>query len=143
MTKKKILSLSTITGIIPVLMLSSNAVYGQDVVNYTETTTEQTIELLKYKIEKGEFMNKFVGQVKNSLDDLVSTVKITSTFYDKHGDIISTKYLYTDPQDLLPQSKVSFEMYMNKNIENIKSYDVIITWTGVGSGIHSIKNLLK
>ena len=132
-----------ITGIIPVLMLSSNMVYSQDVVNYTETTTEQTIELLKYKIKKGEFMNKFIGQVKNSLDDLVSTVKITSTFYDKYGDIISTKYLYTDPQDLLPQSKASFEMYMNKNIENIKSYDVTITWTGPGSGIHSIKNLQK
>ena len=124
-------------------MLSTNMVYSQDIVNDTETTTEQTIELLKYTIKKGEFMNKFVGQVKNSLDSLVSTVKITSTFYDKHGDIISTKYLYTDPQDLLPQSKVSFEMYMNKNIENIKSYDVTITWTGAGSGIHSIKNLLK
>ena len=133
-----------ITGIIPVLMLSTNMVYSQDVINGIETTPEQTIELVKHKITKGEFMNKFVGQVKNSLDNLVSTVKITSTFYDEHGDIIITKYLYTDPQDLLPQSKVSFEMYMNKNIvENIKSYDVTITWTGAGSGINSIKNLLK
>lgn len=143
MTKKKILYLSTITGIIPALMLSANIGYSQDAVNNTETTTEQTIELLKHKIEKGEFMNRFVGQVKNSLNDLVSTVKITITFYDKHGDIISTKYRYTDPQDILPQSKVSFEMYMDKNIENIKSYDVTITWNGAGSGINSIKNLLK
>lgn len=143
MTKKKILYLSTITGIIPALMLSANIGYSQDAVNNTETTTEQTIELLKHKIEKGEFMNRFVGQVKNSLNDLVSTVKITITFYDKHGDIIGTKYRYTDPQDILPQSKVSFEMYMDKNIENIKSYDVTITWNGAGSGINSIKNLLK
>ena len=45
-------------------------------------------------------MNKFVGQVKNSLDDLVSTVKITSTFYDKHRDIISTKYLYRSTRSI-------------------------------------------
>ena len=143
MTKQKILTLCTLTGIIPALMLYPNLIYSQDIVNNKETITEPTIELLKNKIEKDEFMSKFVGQVKNPLNDLVSTVKITSTFYDKHGDIISTKYLYTDPQDILPQSKVSFEMYMNKNIENIKSYDVTITWDGAGSGITSIKNLLK
>ena len=143
MTKQRVLTLCTLTGIIPALMLSSNLVYSQDTVNNTETTTEQTIELLKNKIEKGEFMNKFVGQVKNPLDGLVSTVRITSTFYDEHGDIISTRYLYTDPQDIAPQSKVSFEMYMNENIDNIKSYDVTITWDGVGSGITLMKNLLK
>ena len=143
MTKKKILYLSIITGIIPVLMLSANTGYSQDAIDNTETTTEQTVELVKHKIEKGEFMNKFVGQVKNSLDHLVSTVKITLTYYDKQGDIINTKYGYTDPQDIAPQSKVSFEMYMNKNIDNIKSYDVTMTWHGAGSGINSIKNLLR
>jgi hypothetical protein len=134
------LLLSTLTGIVVVLMLVTNPIFGQGIANQSQIATEPTIELLKHKITKGDFSDKLIGQVKNTLDDKVSFVKIIATFYDVNGDLLGTESTYTDPSDMLPQMKAPFEMTID-NAGSIASYDITITWKGSGSGINAIEGL--
>ena len=134
------LLLSTLAGIVPVLMLVTNAVYSQEMTNQSQIATEPTIELLKHKIMKGDFSDKLIGQVKNTFDDNASFVKIIATFYDVNGDLLGTESTYTDPSDMLPQMKAPFEMTI-ENAGSIASYDITITWKGSGSGINAIEGL--
>ena len=118
----------------------------EDGITSTNTTdaeeTTSTVELLNHKIKTDELSEKLIGQVQNNLGEEISFVKIIATFYDEGGSMINTQSTYTDPEDLSPQMKVPFEIYLEDDASNISSYDIIISWeTDSGSDTNTVEGL--
>ena len=134
----KILSLFVLS-LVGILMIPS--VYGQEN-NGNGSETMGSVDLLNSKLKTGELSETLIGQVQNNLNEQVSFVKIIATFYDESGTMIGTQSAYTDPEDLSPQMKVPFEMYLEDDISSITSYDLIISWeTESGSNTNTIEGL--
>ena len=130
------------------MMMIPSAVYGEEeskevspnATTNSETTT--TVELLNHKIKTDELSEKLIGQVQNNLNQEISFVKIIATFYDETGSMIGTQSTYTDPDNLSPQMKVPFKIYLEDDASTISSYDVIISWeTDSGSGTNTVEGL--
>ena len=144
---KVYLSLLALPLVMLMLMIPS-VVYGQEESKEisTNTTTDSetttTVDLLNHKIKTDELSEKLIGQVQNNLDEEISFVKIIATFYDETGSMVGTQSTYTDPENLPPQMKVPFEIYLEDDASTITSYDVIISWeTDSGSGINTVEGL--
>ncbi|MFB5600868.1 MAG: FxLYD domain-containing protein [Nitrososphaeraceae archaeon] len=100
---------------------SLNSSFGQE--------PEKKVELLSSKIKEGDYSTKFIGQVKNNLQDKVEFVKVIATFYDEAGDMIGSDYTYTEPSDLQPNMKAPFEMFLDDDVgSQAQSYDITLTW---------------
>ena len=115
------------------LIMSLNYVYAQE--------NNTNVNLLDYNLQKDKIPNEFSGQIENSLDGIASFVEINATFYDENQKVLGNNITYTDPQDIFPKMKALFEMTINDVAGDIKSYDVVITWNGAGSGINIIQGL--
>ena len=120
-------------GIMLMSIMSLNYVYAQE--------NNTNVNLLDYTLQKDKIPNEFSGQIENSLDGIASFVEINATFYDENQKVLGNNITYTDPQDIFPKMKALFEMTINDVAGDIKSYDVVITWNGPGSGINIIQGL--
>ena len=120
-------------GIVLVILITSNFVYAQE--NNTDVT------LLEFSLQKDKTPIELSGKIQNNLNGIASFVEINGTFYGENLDVVGNNITYTYPQDIFPKMKSSFEMTINDVISDIKSFDIVITWNGEGSGISIIKGL--
>ena len=120
-------------GIVLMMIMTSNFVYAQE--NNTDVT------LLEFTLQKDKIPIGLSGQIQNNLNGIASFVEVNATFYGENLDVVGNNITYTDPQDIFPKMKSSFEMTINDVISEIKSFDIVITWNGAGSGISIIKGL--
>ena len=120
-------------GIMLMMIISSNFVYAQE--------NNKNVTLLEFSLQKDKTPIEFSGKIQNNLNGIASFVEINATFYGENLDVVGNNITYTDPQDIFPKMKALFEMTLNDVISDIKSFDIVITWNGEGSGISIIKGL--
>lgn len=90
----------------------------------------QDVVLLSQKLKKGDGeYNDIIGQVKNVGSDVVDSVKIGVTVYNKNGDIIGTDSTYAEATALKPNQKSTFDILSKKdNFVGMASYELSLYW---------------
>ena len=88
------------------------------------------VVLLSHKLKKGDGeYNDIIGQVKNVGSDVVDSVKIGVTFYNKNRDIIGTDSTYAEATTLKPNQKSTFDILSKKhNFVGMASYELSLYW---------------
>ena len=96
----------------------------------TNTAPMQDVVLLSQKLKKGDGeYNDIIGQVKNVGSDVVDSVKIGVTFYNKNRDIIGTDSTYAEASALKANQKSTFDILSKKhNFVGMASYELSLYW---------------
>ncbi len=108
-------------------------------VHETNSTTEDLV-LLSQRLKKGNGDNHIVGQVKNMGLGTVKFVKMGLTVYDKNGDVIGTDSTYAETTTLEPSQKSSFDIFSNKDIDSMDSYELSLQWQGSDGRDQNVEN---
>ena len=126
--KRQLLSILILLIVTGIFSASQNSLFGQSTI-----PTENNVELLSHKVKKGEYSDRFIGQVQNNIDKNVEYVQIIATFYDQNGEMIGSKSTYSEPSDLKPNMKAPFEMFLDDDVaKDLSFYDITLTWRHPG-----------
>jgi hypothetical protein len=106
----------------------------------TKSSTEDVV-LLSQRLKKGDGdYNHIVGQVKNIGLGTVKFVKIGLTVYDKNRDVVGTDSTYAETTTLEPNQKSSFDIFSNKVIDGMESYELLLQWKGSDGRDQNVEN---
>lgn len=62
------------------------------------------------------------------------------TVYDKNGDVVGTDSTYTETTTLEPSQKSSFDIFSNKDIDSMESYELSLHWQGSDGRDQNVEN---